>query len=251
MNAISKYNRIYVKRNAVLALICAIIVFIPIFIMSLVYDVLPYDLFIAFVPFGLALLCVLISLFPTIRFHRMIEEQEKQYGILFSDDGIEHLETTLYLSNHWLIWAGSSAFYREHILSIRVRAEHGQSGTSNRVIVTTKDGKRYCIWCLHSSSIKEIKSWLKKNLKDIKRLVVAEIINEWDPIGLFPGAPDDEYHSEIEQIQLALEMSDDSKQIAEEIWSVFAKSFGTDVFQKTKEECKQIAERLLDRFPQM
>ena len=146
-----------------MALICAIMVFIPIFITSLVYDVLPYDLFIAFVPFGLALLCVLISLFPTIRFRRMIEEQEEQYGILFSDDGVKHLETTLYLSNHWLIWAGSSAFYREHILSIRYRTERGASGSSNRVLITTSDNKKYTIWCLNSSNIRRIKAWQKKN----------------------------------------------------------------------------------------
>lgn len=108
----------------------------------------------------------------------------------------------------------------------------------NRIDPINGDESRYCIICEYPSS---------KTTREPYE--ITEIINEWDPIGLFPAAPDDEYHSEIEQIQLALEMSDDSKQIAEEIWSVFAKSFGTDVFQKTKEECKQIAERLMNRLP--
>jgi len=41
---VEKYIKIYVKRNIVLALICATLVFIPLFFVSLVYDVLSYDL---------------------------------------------------------------------------------------------------------------------------------------------------------------------------------------------------------------
>ena len=52
---VEKYIKIYLKRNSILALICAALVFIPLLIVSLVYDVLSYDLIIAFVPFEQAL----------------------------------------------------------------------------------------------------------------------------------------------------------------------------------------------------
>ena len=39
-----KYIQTYVKRNIRLALICAVICFVPLFITSLVYDILWYDM---------------------------------------------------------------------------------------------------------------------------------------------------------------------------------------------------------------
>ena len=54
----------------VLALFCAIIVFIPFFIVCLTHDVLSYDLIIAFIPFLFAFVCVLISTLPIIRFRK-------------------------------------------------------------------------------------------------------------------------------------------------------------------------------------
>jgi hypothetical protein len=32
-------------------------------------------------------------------------------------------------------------------------------------------------------------------------MTIKEVIDKWDPIGLFPGAPDNEYHSEIQVIE--------------------------------------------------
>lgn len=156
---VEKYIKIYLKRNIVLALICAILVFIPLFIVSLVYDVLSYDLIIAFVPFPIALICVLISLLPIIRFRKMIMRQESLYDTVFSDTDANHLETTLYLSKDWLIWAGSSAIYKKHIQSIQHKIESGRVGSSNKVTITTVDNKRYVVWCLSATNIKKIELW--------------------------------------------------------------------------------------------
>lgn len=74
---------------------------------------------------------------------------------------------------------------------------------------------------------------------------VKRVIDEWDPIDLLFHAPDDEYHSEIEEIQHLLSITDDSEELAEGIFNVFVDSFGKDTFIKSKEDCKQIAQTLL------
>lgn len=158
---VEKYIKLYLKRNALLALFCATIVFIPLFIVSLIYDVLSYDLVVAFTPFLIALVCVFVSTLPIIRFRKMISQQEALYNILFSDAEADHLETTLYLSKDWLIWAGSCAIYKKHIRSIRYRLESGSAGSSYRGTITAVDNKRYVIWCLSASNIKRIKVWHK------------------------------------------------------------------------------------------
>ncbi len=158
---VEKYIKLYLKRNSILALFCATLVCIPLLIVSLVYDVLSYDLIIAFVPFPIALICVLVSLLPIIRFRKMIMRQESLYDTVFSDTDANHLETTLYLSKDWLIWAGSCAIYKNHIQSIQHKLETGRAGSSNKVTITTVDNKRYIIWCLSTTNIKKIKTWRK------------------------------------------------------------------------------------------
>ena len=142
-----------------LALFCAAIVCVPLLIVSFLYDVVPYDLAVALAPFPLALICVAISLFPTIRFKKMIAEQESLYNTVFSDTDAEHLETTLYISRDWLIWAGCSAIFKAHIRSVQSRYESGSAGASNRVTITTADHRRYVVWCLRAENVRRIRDW--------------------------------------------------------------------------------------------
>lgn len=74
---------------------------------------------------------------------------------------------------------------------------------------------------------------------------IKKIIDKWDPIDLLSHAPDDEYHSEISQIEALLKTtSNDLELIANGIYSVFSKSFQGE-FSKTKDECKEIAKLIL------
>ena len=50
---------------------------------------------------------------------------------------------------------------------------------------------------------------------------VKSVINDWDPSELLFHAPDDEYHSEIDEIQHLLRVTDDSAELAEGIFKVF------------------------------
>ena len=142
-----------------LALFCAAIVCVPLLIVSFLYDAIPYDLAVALAPFPLALICVAISLFPTIRFKKMIAEQESLYNTVFSDTDAEHLETTLYISRDWLIWAGCSAICKAHIRSVQSRYASGSAGVSNRVTITTADHRRYVVWCLRAENVRRIRDW--------------------------------------------------------------------------------------------
>ena len=76
---------------------------------------------------------------------------------------------------------------------------------------------------------------------------VKGVIDDWDPIDLLFHAPDDEYHSEVEEIQHLLSVTDDCAELAEGIFKVFVESFGKETFNKSKEECKQIAQVLLSQ----
>ena len=160
---VKKYIAIYMKRNIFLALFCALIVFVPIFITALVFKPSFYDAVIgSTLPFLLAAVCVAVSSIPTVRFRKMISEQETEFGEEFSDNGVEHLETTLFLSDSWLIWAGSCALRKEKIKSVGYKTEYGRAGSSNRVTIKTTDGRKYKIWCLSSTSIKRIRQWKKQ-----------------------------------------------------------------------------------------
>ena len=154
-----RYIRIFQKRNIMVGLICALLVFVPLFVVSLVYDVVPKDTLISFGPFLLAAICVALASLCTIQFRKLIKAQEKLYNIEFQDTNVQHLETTLYLSDHWLIWAGVSAFYKPYIKSIKAAHRFGRAGSSYAVILQTVDDKKYTIWCLSNSNVNKIQKW--------------------------------------------------------------------------------------------
>ncbi|ANY70272.1 hypothetical protein BBD42_30085 [Paenibacillus sp. BIHB 4019] len=58
-----------------------------------------------------------------------------------------------------------------------------------------------------------------------KLRIIEACVNHWDPVGLFPGAPANEYSSEIRMIYAALEGCASAAQLAEHIQDVFQKHF--------------------------
>lgn len=161
---IDKYVQIYHKRNIQLSIFCATLVFIPLFVVSLFYDVVPEDTLISFFPFVLATISVGIASLFTIRFKRTIKRQEKIYKVEFNDENVVHLETTLYLSKEWLIWAGSFAIYKKNIKSLNSIRRYGRAGSSNEVIIKGVDGEKFKFWCKSSSNVKRIRKWINSNL---------------------------------------------------------------------------------------
>ncbi len=75
---------------------------------------------------------------------------------------------------------------------------------------------------------------------------ISDIINDCDPIGLFPAAPVDEYDEEINKISEFLITNKNISQIelASYIKDVFLSSFGASVFKAEEKECISIAKKI-------
>jgi hypothetical protein len=80
----------------------------------------------------------------------------------------------------------------------------------------------------------------------MNKFMLEDIINDWDPINLFPYSPSDEYKNEISQIASLLQQTTDVDQIAKGIQQIFFSGFGNDVFKKSEKECKIIAKKILN-----
>ena len=78
-------------------------------------------------------------------------------------------------------------------------------------------------------------------------LDIREIINEWDPIGLFPFAPADEYDTEITEIERVIYKNKDIsvEDLAEAIEEVFCRAFGDDVYVSNPQESEIVARKIL------
>lgn len=77
---------------------------------------------------------------------------------------------------------------------------------------------------------------------------VRDIINDWDPIGLFPMAPDDEYEDVIRQIYKYISDNADigKKELATYISNTFIDLFGIDSFTASDIDCLYVAEQILN-----
>lgn len=159
---IDRYVRIYLKQIIQLALVCATIVSVPLFVVSIFYDVVPEDIFVSFTPYVIAAAWIAVAPLYTKRFRKMIHAQERLYDVQFRDTDAVHLETSLYLSKDWLIRAGSCAVYRAHVQSINAALRHGRAGSAYEVTIKTVDQKKYRIWCANSSNVRKIKKWNSK-----------------------------------------------------------------------------------------
>ncbi|MFJ7729317.1 DUF1871 family protein [Neobacillus sp. NPDC097160] len=81
---------------------------------------------------------------------------------------------------------------------------------------------------------------LKEKYNELFNLV-KKSVNYWDPIGLLPSAPDDEYDMEIGRIVALLGKVDSINTLAEGIDEIFTKAFD---WSFTKEECLPIAQKI-------
>lgn len=157
---VEKYIKIYHKQNMQVVLLCALIAFLPLFIVSLFHYENPKDILISFFPFVLASICLAVASLYTIRFRKLIAHQERIYNIKFQDTNVVPIGKTLYLSDQWLIWAGSGAFYKKHIKTISSVRVHGKYGFSYKAVIKTVDDKKFSFWC-NASDVNKIRKWKK------------------------------------------------------------------------------------------
>ncbi|MCP3747552.1 DUF1871 family protein [Paenibacillus sp. A3M_27_13] len=73
---------------------------------------------------------------------------------------------------------------------------------------------------------------------------IVQMINEWNPIEIYPLL-EDEYYSEIRKIYEISKETNSVEELAEQIHFVFAQSFKKE-FDKSIEECRLIAEKIIN-----
>ncbi|RSL28923.1 DUF1871 family protein [Salibacterium salarium] len=85
-----------------------------------------------------------------------------------------------------------------------------------------------------------------------KFIIVKEVINDWDPLGLLDmGEPDDEYVPEIRDVVHLLSNIKSVDELAVEIHKVFVKWFGedlTDSIEYTIEKCYPVALKIWNKL---
>ncbi len=82
--------------------------------------------------------------------------------------------------------------------------------------------------------------------KEINMNNIRKIINEWDPINLFPYAPDDEYSVEIEMIKEGIKKVNNQEELTALIQEIFISQFGNDYFDFSIEESKNISKKIYE-----
>lgn len=87
----------------------------------------------------------------------------------------------------------------------------------------------------------------KKKMNTVKKEYIKTAVDEWDPIELLPFAPPDEYDFETEKIYNYVKRKNTVgyQYLAEIVYRVFQESFGEDVFDKTMEDCRIVANKIL------
>lgn len=81
---------------------------------------------------------------------------------------------------------------------------------------------------------------------------VKKIVDGWDPIGLFPHAPKDEYNKESVSIcefikEMKIKGEIDEQELATKIYKIFVVNFGEDIFKPKSDECLAIALNILEK----
>lgn len=76
---------------------------------------------------------------------------------------------------------------------------------------------------------------------------IMGIVNEWDPIGFFPLAPEDEYVEEVKTIHDYMRFNQNLNMdiLGRKINEIFLEAFGADVYNGNIEECMSVAKKIL------
>ena len=76
---------------------------------------------------------------------------------------------------------------------------------------------------------------------------IKNIIDEWDPIELLViHCPPDEYDDISRELDKIIANGVDVDALADSIFAVFEQAFGVPTFNKSLEECRKIAQKILE-----
>ena len=160
--SIQKYISIYMKKWSLLWLLCATVCAVPIFVLSLQYDNISYDMFISIIPYAIAALLIIINRLLAIRFSETVQKQEKLYSVRFFDSNAERIADKVYLSDDWIIFLGKCALYKQPITDITFYEMHSPKLHTHEVIFQTQNDAAYTFWIESKEGVEKVKKWLEK-----------------------------------------------------------------------------------------
>ena len=160
------YSILHLKFYGTLCFLIGTIMFIPLFITSLIYDVVENDVFFAVVvSYGPCFIGFLLLSGWNVRFYHMIRRQEQMFGIQFTDTNAKPLwrESLSFLSDEWFIHAGSAAFYKDYIQRVAWVRQIPEGRGGYYLIVETTDNRSYQLFIRSRSGCEKVKKWWKQH----------------------------------------------------------------------------------------
>ena len=106
---------------------------------------------------------ILFSYLLTFRFKKEIKRQEEKFNVRFSDNGKDKLDSTIFISDEWLIFAGTHAWYKPNIKSITGKILNAASRQRRtRLTIVTDDEEKKTVFMYSPSAVAKINSWKNK-----------------------------------------------------------------------------------------
>ncbi len=169
-----KYNLIYAKNTFLICFFISLLVAVPFFIVSFLFDAVENDILYSLYSLiaGVAVWLVLLLRIPFA--YMILHRQEKLLGIKFDDKDVKPLYPSaaamstislIYVSEEWLIFAGTGAFCRDYIEKFTVRSKKRKYRTEyyHLCIIVGKDKKKYYKLLDSASTAKRMREWYRKN----------------------------------------------------------------------------------------
>lgn len=160
---VKNYIKLYLKKQMILAVLIPMAMLAAFLLLSLFEpSIRGRVLEVSCVFAGIFSLPVFFSLAFILRFRRMINKQERELHVMFQDSNATALvdETLVYLSDNWLICAGTMAFHREYIRNVTWHRELStRAGRGYRMRIETIDKKYYRLFLQTARSCRKIHGW--------------------------------------------------------------------------------------------
>ena len=165
-----KYNLIYAKNTFLMCFFISLFAAVPFFAVSFFFDAVENDILYSlyYLLAGAAVWLLLLLRIPFV--HMILRRQEKMLGIKFDDKDVKPLypksaNSLIYVSDEWLIFAGTGAFGRAYIEKLTVRSKKRKNRTDyyHLCIIIGKDQKKYYKLLDSASTAKKIREWYRKN----------------------------------------------------------------------------------------
>ncbi len=147
---------------------------VPFFIISFFFDAVKNDILYSLYVLLAGIVVWLMLLLRIPLAYLILRRQEKMLGIKFDGKDVKPLypsaiamstSSLIYVSEEWLIFAGTGAFGGDYIEKLVVRSKKRKNRTDyyHLCIIVGKDKKKYYKLLDSASTAKKIREWYRKN----------------------------------------------------------------------------------------